>query len=227
MSKIIVGASSGIGSAIAKHWLAEGENFTAYSRENKNNLPNWKYLDVMQFDAGEKSDLAIDTLVYAPGTIVLKPIHLLKLDDFIKDMEINFFGAVRTVQHFLPNLKKSDNASILFFSTVAVQTGMAYHASIASAKGAIEGFTRSLAAELAPKIRVNCIALSLTDTPLATRLTDTEAKLSASMERHPVKRIGAADDVASLALWLTSEKSNFVTGQIIKMDGGISSIKNI
>jgi NAD(P)-dependent dehydrogenase (short-subunit alcohol dehydrogenase family) len=144
---------------------------------------------------------------------------------FKNDFETNVLGAVKVIQKYLPNLQKSEKASIVLFSTVAVQTGMSFHASVAASKGAIEGLTRSLAAELSPKIRVNCIAPSLTDTPLAAKLLDSEQKKIASSERHPLKTIGEAADVASMVTWLLSDSAKFVTGQVFKMDGGISSIK--
>lgn len=225
MQKIIIGGSSGIGASIIEEWEKQGAAYTAFSRENKNNLSNWQQLDITKTETFLPLNNEADTLIYCPGTILLKPIHLLKQEDFVRDMEVNFFGAVRSVQHFLPNLKKAKNASIIFFSSVAAQTGMPYHASIAAAKGALEAFTRSLAAELAPAIRVNAIALSLTDTPLASRLLNTEAKRNVSAGRHPLNRIGDAKNVASLALWLCSSHAQFITGQIIQMDGGISSVK--
>lgn len=121
-------------------------------------------------------------------------------------------------------LKKA-GGSVVLFSTVTVQQGMPFHASVASAKGAIEGLTRSLAAEWAPKIRVNCIAPSLTDTPLASRLLSTPEKKEAASNRHPMKRVGSADELGSIAAFLLSQKSSWVTGQIIGVDGGLSSLK--
>ena len=129
------------------------------------------------------------------------------------------------MQQILPNLKKSDSASILFFSTVAVQTGFNYHTQVAASKGAIEGLTKSLSAELAPKIRVNAIAPSITDTPLASKFLNSTDKVSANSDRHPLKRIGSPDDIANMASFLLSEESSWITGQILKVDGGISSIK--
>ena len=132
---------------------------------------------------------------------------------------------MKVICKYLPNLRASGKAGIVLFSTVAVQTGMPYHASIASAKGAVEGLTRSLAAEFAPHIRVNCIAPSITNTPLAEKLLNSDTKLKASEERHPLKRIGNAEEIAELAVFLLSDKSGFITGQILKTDGGISSLK--
>ena len=167
----------------------------------------------------------INGIVYCPGTINLKPLKSLKLEDFQNDLEINLLGAVKVINKYFSNLKSAEKASIVLFSTVAVQTGMPYHASIASAKGAIEGLTRSLAAEFAPSIRVNCIAPSITNTPLADKLLNNESKLKASEDRHPLKRIGSAEEIAHTVEFLLSDKSGFITGQIIKIDGGISSVK--
>lgn len=180
-----------------------------------------------QIDELPLIEKAIDGIVYCPGTINLKPLKSLKIEDFQKDFDINLLGAVRVINKYLNNLKSAKKPSIVLFSTVAVQTGMQYHASIASAKGAVEGLTRSLAAEFAPNIRVNCIAPSITSTPLAEKLLNNEAKLKASEDRHPLKRIGDAKEIAEIVGFLLSDKTGFITGQIIKVDGGISSIKNI
>ncbi|MDZ7358758.1 MAG: SDR family oxidoreductase, partial [candidate division KSB1 bacterium] len=168
----------------------------------------------------------LDGVVYCPGTINLRPFRQLKEEDFLTDFKINALGAVKTIQGTLNRMKKVEQtASIVLFSTVAVQTGMSYHASIASAKGAVEGLTRSLAAELAPKIRVNCIAPSLTDTPLAARLLGSEEKQQAAAERHPLKRFGQPEDIANLACFLLSDESSWITGQVLHVDGGMSSVR--
>ncbi|MEP6597760.1 MAG: SDR family oxidoreductase, partial [Ginsengibacter sp.] len=117
------------------------------------------------------------------------------------------------------------NASIVLFSTVAVQTGLPFHAQVAASKGALEGLTKALAAEFAPKIRVNCIAPSLTDTPLASSLLNTGQKAEANAQRHPLKRIGTTADIANLAEFILSDKASWITGQIIHVDGGISTLK--
>jgi NAD(P)-dependent dehydrogenase (short-subunit alcohol dehydrogenase family) len=146
--------------------------------------------------------------------------------DFQTDFEINVLNAIRSVQAYLPNLKLANQASILFFSSVAVQQGMSFHATIGVNKGAIEGLTRSLAAEFAPAIRVNCIALSLTDTKLAGKLTSTPEKIEAIAQKHPMKRIGNVQDVSNYAAFITSEEASWITGQILHLDGGMSAIKN-
>jgi NAD(P)-dependent dehydrogenase (short-subunit alcohol dehydrogenase family) len=170
-------------------------------------------------------DGEMDGLAYFPGSINLKPFKSLKEQDYIDDFKINALGAVKVVNQYLPNLKKVDKSSIVLFSTIAVQTGMPYHASIAMAKGAVEGLTRSLAAEFAPKIRVNAIAPSLTDTPLASKLLSNDEKKEASAKRHPLNSVGKAEDIADAAYYLISDKSSWVTGQILHVDGGMSSLR--
>jgi len=165
-------------------------------------------------------------LVYCPGSIVLKPFQRLSIDDFLADFNLNLLGAVKVVQGCLTRLKKSPTgSSIVLFSTVAVQTGMAFHASVASAKGAVEGLTRALAAEFAPRIRVNAIAPSLTETPLAENLLSNEDKRRAAAERHPLKRIGSPRDIAQLAVHLLSDNGSWITGQIMHVDGGMGSLR--
>jgi NAD(P)-dependent dehydrogenase (short-subunit alcohol dehydrogenase family) len=162
-------------------------------------------------------------LVYCPGTIMLKPFRAIKPEQFETDFRINVLGAVKSIQW--AQKKLAAGSSIVLFSTVAVGTGMPYHASIASAKGAIEGLTRSLAAEFAPRTRVNAIAPSLTDTPLAERLINSPERKKGSEERHPLKTIGQRSDMAAMAYFLLSRQSGWITGQILHVDGGISSIR--
>ncbi|WP_332911160.1 SDR family oxidoreductase [Algoriphagus boritolerans] len=168
----------------------------------------------------------IDGVVYCPGTINLKPFHRISIADFQNELEVNFFGAVRVLQACLKGLKKSSSPAVVLYSTVAVQTGMGFHAGIASAKGAVEGLTRSLAAEWAPsKIRVNAIAPSLTETPLASALLSTPERKEASDKRHPLGRIGTSGDIAEATVFLLSPKSSWMTGQILHIDGGMSNLK--
>lgn len=228
---IVIGGTSGIGLETTK-LLSKNNRVIVISRERKNidGMPNVEFYsaDVTKtIDDLPNIDGAINGIVYCPGTINLKPMKILKIEDFQNDFEINVLGAVKVINKYFANLKSSENASIVLFSTVAVQTGMQYHASIASAKGAVEGLARSLAAEFAPSIRVNCIAPSITNTPLADKLLNNDTKLKASEDRHPLKRIGNANEIAELASFLLSENSGFITGQIIKADGGISSIKTL
>jgi len=167
----------------------------------------------------------LDGLVYCPGTINLKPFHQLTEEDFLADFQVNLLGATRVLQQALPSLKKSPTASVVLFSTVAVKCGMPFHSSIAAAKGAVEGLTRSLAAEWAPKIRVNAIAPSLTDTPLAAIFLGDDKRREAAAERHPLKNIGQPEHVAELVSYLLSDAARFTTGQIFRPDGGLSSVR--
>jgi NAD(P)-dependent dehydrogenase (short-subunit alcohol dehydrogenase family) len=226
---VIIGASSGIGLGLAKS-LSKENRIYAYSRTKGElaDLTNVQFrsLDITKenIDLGELPDV-IDGLVYCPGTINLKPFRRITEEDFMDDFRINVIGAVKVIQQVYTKLRKSDNASIVLFSTVAVQTGMNFHSSIAASKGAVEGLVRSLAAEFAPKIRVNAVAPSLTDTPLAASLLSNESKRENSSKMHPMQRVGKIDDQVNAALFLLSEDSSWITGQILPVDGGMSSIK--
>lgn len=223
---LLIGGSYGIGKAIAEELASENNLFIA-SRSAENLTNNCTYL---QFDAttDNASELelpeTIDGLVYCPGSINLRPFKMLKPRQFEEDMNINFIGLVKSVHALLPKLKNSSQASLVFFSTVAVQTGMPFHTSVAAAKGAIEGFARSLAAEYAPSFRVNVIAPSLTDTPLAGKLLSSDEKKEKMGLRHPLKRVGTAKDIAKAAAYLLGDDSSWVTGQILGIDGGLSSL---
>jgi len=227
----IAGGSSGIGLAIVQALHAKGHEVYVGSRTNDqlaglggvHHLP----LDVTAEPLGLAGlPEALNGLVYCPGTIQLKPFQRLTIDDFLEDLQINFLGAVKTIQACLSRLRKANTgASVVLFSTVAVNTGMPFHASVASAKAAVEGLTRSLAAEFAPRIRFNAIAPSLTDTPLAQNLLSSEEKRRASAERHPLKRLGTPQDIAGLAVHLLSEAGSWLTGQIIHIDGGMSALR--
>lgn len=228
---LIIGGTSGIGLETTK-LLSENNRVIVLSRDKRNldglNNVGFYSADVLKSaDELPQIDGLIDGLVYCPGTINLKPLKGLKLEDFQKDFEVNLLGAVKVINKYLNNLKLAEKSSIVLFSTVAVQTGMAYHASVASSKGAVEGLMRTLAAEFAPNIRVNCIAPSITNTPLAEKLLNNEAKMKASEQRHPLKRIGSAEEIAKIVEFLLSSNSGFITGQIINVDGGISSIKSL
>lgn len=230
---LVVGGSSGIGLEVVRQATQLGAEVWSASRnhteELQNTGTNFINLDVTadDYQLDELPD-QLDALVYCPGTINLKPFHRLKIADFQNDYEVNVLGAVKVIQACLPRLKKSDAAAIVTFSTVAVQQGMGFHSSIAAAKGAVEGLTRSLAAELAPQnIRVNCIAPSLTDTPLAGQLLSSPEKREASEKRHPIKKVGQPKDLASVAVYLLSFSSEWITGQIWHIDGGMSSIKSL
>ena len=224
---LIVGGSSGIGLALVEAlqdicniYVA---NRTADTLEGKNvtHLPFDALTDTLDGSALPE----IHGLAYCPGSINLRPFKGLKPDTFSNDFDLNVLGAVRVLQSVEKNLKAAGKASVLFFSTVAVQTGMPFHASVAASKGALEGLTRSLAAEWAPTIRVNCIAPSLVNTPLADKFLNNEAKLAKASERHPLQRVGTAEEIAELGIFLLSGNSNWMTGQIITVDGGIGSLK--
>ena len=228
---VVVGGSSGIGLAITRRLVAKDFSVIVISRSADGwvDLPGATHvpLDITQ-DAidGKTLPEKIQGLAYCPGSIRLRPFHRLREEDFLADMRINFLGAVQAIQACLSGLKKADSqASIVLFSTVAVGTGMPFHASIASAKGAVEGLTRSLAAEFAPKIRVNAIAPSLTDTQLAQMLLSDDGKRSAAAERHPLKRFGKPDDIAAAATYLLDNSSSWITGQVMAVDGGMGSLR--
>ena len=227
---VIIGCGQGIGFATAKI-LSENNNVTGISRTHNPEVEKLK-IEFHQLDilAGNLDDInfpeVVDGLVYVPGSINLKPFNRLSTDDFKNDFEINVLGAVKIIQKLLPNLKKSESASIVLFSTVAAKLGMPFHSSISASKSAVEGLTKSLAAELsAQKIRVNAIAPSLTDTQLASQLLSTPEKREASGKRHPLQRVGNAEEMAKTTAFLLSADSSWITGQIIGIDGGMGSIK--
>ena len=224
---LIIGASSDIGKALANKLVKQKESVISISR----NLPDASFShfyqhNILSDEEMPKFDGTIDGLVYCPGSINLKPFRTLKKQDFLDDLELNVLGAIKAIQAYTTNLQQSKKPSIVLFSTVAVQTGMPFHSAVSISKGAIEGLTRALAAELSPKIRVNCIAPSLTQTAMAEKLINTPEKLEASNNRHPLKRIGNPTDIANTVEFLLSENASWITGQIIHVDGGMSSIKS-
>ena len=225
----IVGGSSGIGLSLIKQ-ISVKNNIYSASR-NDSNLNNYdveyiKYDSVNDFEI-DTSILPekIDGFVYCPGSINLRPFNTLKIESFLEDYNINFLGAIKSLKMILPLMQKSDNSSIVFFSTVAVSTGMPFHSSISSSKGAIEGLTRSLAAEFSPKIRVNSIAPSIVKTNLSEKFLNSDLKVEKASERHPLGRIGKVEEISKLAAYLLSDDSSWITGQVINIDGGIGSIR--
>ncbi len=224
---LLIGGSHGIGFEIALKLYSEHNIFIA-SRTSEN-LGNLEVTHIPYDASKDEIDTSvlperIDGFVYCPGSINLKPFKMLDAKAFEDDMQINFMFLVKIVHALLPKLKNSDQASLIFFSTVAVKIGMPFHTSIAAAKGAIEGFAKALAAEYAPQFRVNVIAPSLTDTPLAERLLGNDKKKEMMNNRHPMKRVGQAEDIANIARFLLSDDSSWITGQVIGVDGGMSTL---
>lgn len=224
---LLIGGSHGIGFEIALKLYSEHNIFIA-SRTSEN-LGNLEVTHIPYDASKDEIDTSalperIDGFVYCPGSINLKPFKMLNVKAFEDDMQINFMFLVKIVHGLLPKLKNSDQASLIFFSTVAVKIGMPFHTSIAAAKGAIEGFAKALAAEYAPQFRVNVIAPSLTDTPLAERLLGNDKKKELMNNRHPMKRVGQAEDIANIAKFLLSDDSSWITGQVIGVDGGMSTL---
>ena len=227
-SILIVGGSSGIGLALATQLASKNKVFVA-SRSSE----AIQHLDVehIVYDATQdeldtsKLPEVLHGFVYCPGSINLRPFKGMKLEAFQSDFEINVIGAVRSLKAVLAHLNASGNAAVVFYSTVAVQTGMPFHSSVAASKGAIEGLTRSLAAEFAPHIRVNAIAPSLVDTPLASKFLNNEVKMEKANERHPLGRVGNANEIAQATAFLLGEESSWMTGRILQLDGGIGNLK--
>jgi NAD(P)-dependent dehydrogenase (short-subunit alcohol dehydrogenase family) len=224
---LVIGGTSGIGLELVKKLSANGHQVYSASRRPFGAEGAIHFVFDARQDELPLASLPspLDGLVYCPGSINLKPFLRLTDEEFLEDFHLNCLGAIRCIRAALPLLKNADHSAILLFSTVAVQQGMPYHASIAAAKGAIEGLAKSLAAELAPKIRVNVIAPSLTNTPLASRILSSEEKQKVSAERHPLKRIGTAGDIASLAYFLLSDESSWITGQVMHVDGGLTTVR--
>jgi len=224
---LIAGATSEIGQDLIKKLLTNGNSVTTISRTKKElenvtshecDICNWQV-------ALPDIEGPFSGLVYLPGTINLHPFRQLSIDDFRNDMEINYLGAVRVIQTYLPQLVSEPNSSIVLISSVAASLGLFYHASIASAKAAVEGLGISLAAELAPKIRVNIVAPSITKTPLSEKLLDSETKIENMLKKHPLQMIGQPSDIANAIHYLLSEESRWITGQVLHVDGGFSNLK--
>ncbi|MBK8608648.1 MAG: SDR family oxidoreductase [Chitinophagaceae bacterium] len=225
---LIIGASSGIGKQLAIQLADAGHQVyaTYFNNITEDSLISYQRLNVLDETISlEGLPESIEGLVSCPGTINLKPSARIQPADFVQDFHLQFTGAINVLQSVLPKLKDAAQASVVLYSTVAVQTGLSFHTQVATSKGAIEGLSRALAAEWAPKIRVNCIAPSLTDTPLAASLLNTEQKAENNAQRHPMKRIGTAEDIANISEFLLSGKAGWITGQVIHVDGGLSTLK--
>ena len=224
---LVIGGNSLIGQEVIKLSNSKGDNVIATSRSTID-LPLENFIqldpneDLSSLDALPDS---IDALLYCPGSISLKSIQRMDISDIREDFRINVEGAFNIIKKVLPNLKKDEGASVVFISSVAAKSGMTFHSSIAASKAALEGFARSLASELAPRVAVNCIAPSLTNTPMAEHLLNNEKKLQSSEERHPLNTIGDPTKVAKVIYNLFSAKEDWITGQTISIDGGLSSLR--
>ncbi len=222
---LIIGGSSGIGKAAAEKLAKDNKVIATY---NENPITN---PDISSFQFNVLEDHIsfslpdeLDGLVYCPGNISLKPFSRFSEDDFRKDYELQVLGAVKIIQYALPQLKKSASASIILFSSIAAQKGFGFHSLISTHKAALEGLTLALSAEFAPKVRVNCIAPSLTQTPLSSGILNTEEKIQKFRDSNPMKRLGQPDDIAHAIEYLLSDKASWVTGQVFHIDGGASTL---
>ena len=224
---LLIGGSTGIGYELSQKLKEDNNIFISTRNQDKFNHPNIK-TNELDLDKEYETDWLpehLDGFIYLPGTINLRPFKGLKPSVFIEDFNINVMGCIKILQKVLPKIQVAENPSIVMFSTVAVKIGMPFHSSVSSSKGAIEGLTRSLAAEFAPKIRVNAIAPSILDTPLAEKFLNSETKLENSRNRHPMKEIGSPKDISEVVKFLLEDNSKWMTGQIIPFDGGMSSVK--
>lgn len=226
---LVIGGSSGIGKALVKQLSSAGHSvYATYYRKSPEPVPGASYHYLDATDASLNLDFlpeAIHGFVYCPGSINLLPFARIKPQDFVNDFELNVVGLIRVLQAVLPRMRSAAEASVVLFSTVAVSNGFSFHAQVGASKGAVEGLMRSLAAEFAPSIRVNAIAPSLVQTPLSERLLSTEEKKHNNAQRHPLKRLGTAEDIASLATFLLSDDSRWITGQVLGADGGLSTLR--
>ncbi len=232
---LIVGGTSGIGLEVAQRLHEENANVIVAARHQTEAVQTYGFqfiqVDVLNDDVKEAFKALPETLhglVYTPGSITLKPFQALKTEQIQEDLNINVMGAIKSAQGALKALKKGGDASIVLYSTVATQVGMPYHVSVATAKAALEGLGKSLAAELVKSnIRVNVVAPSLTNSPLAANLLSTEDKQEASNQRHPIGRYGEVKDVAGITQFLLSDDASWITGQVIGVDGGLSGVRSV
>ena len=224
---LVIGGNSSIGQEVIMLANSQGDNVIATSRSLIDiPLKNFIQLDPNDDLSGlDTLPDSIDALLYCPGSISLKSIQRMDISDVREDFRINVEGAFNIIKKVLPNLKKDDGASVVFISSVAAKNGMTFHSSIAASKAALEGFARSLASELAPRVAINCVAPSLTNTPMAEHLLNNEKKLQSSEERHPLNTIGDPARIAGVIYNLFSAKDNWITGQTINVDGGLSTLR--
>lgn len=227
---LVVGATKGIGLEITKQLIAINANVYTISRSELPNEITSSVIKHNQIDIKETFEIIglpekLDGVIYCPGNINLKPFFRIKPEDFLNDFNLNLVGAVRVLNQTISKLNLSDSASVILFSSVAASIGMNFHSATSSVKAALEGFTKSMAAEYAPKIRFNAISPTLTDTDLAKTLLNTEDKRKILADRNPMKRIGNTKDIANMAMFLLSENSTYITGQIIAVDGGMNNLK--
>jgi len=222
---VVIGGSKGIGNAIVSNLLANNKVINISRTAPEQTHENLTHISCNVLEDELPEIETVDSLIYCPGSINLKPISRLSIDDFKSDFEINVLGAVKAIQKYLPSLKKNEKPSILLFSTVAAKLGMPFHASVAASKAGVEGFVKSLGAELAPTVRVHAIAPTVTDTQLASKLLRNEKMIDAITERHPLKKFLNPQEVAKMALFLISDNAASLSGQIFEMDCGIVSFK--
>jgi len=235
MKKVILGATGSIGSTLAKSLVGSGDEVHLVGRDEAtlSNLANelnssFTTCDVLEENFTDKilSDLGetpINGLAYCVGSIDLKPLKLTKKSDFMQSFNLNLVSAAEIIKSLADNLKQN-KGSIVLFSTVAVKQGFPNHAIVSSAKGAVEGLTLALAAEFAPNIRVNCIAPSLTKSKISEFILKNEKMAESIAKMHPLKRVGEGSDSSSVAKFLLSEESSWITGQIFGVDGGRSTV---
>jgi NAD(P)-dependent dehydrogenase (short-subunit alcohol dehydrogenase family) len=219
---LFIGSNSEIAQQALKILESYGNKVICISRNHTGEIEN-NFIGNPVTNELPNIESEINGLVYFPGSITLKPFRSLKQVDFQNELEINVLGAINAIQKYGSKLK--EGSSIVLFSTVAVQVGMPFHSAVAVAKGAVEGLTRALAAEFAPKIRVNCIAPSLTNTKMAEKFLNTPEKKEAAGQRHPLKKVGQPEDLANTVVFLLNDNSKWITGQIFHVDGGLSSLK--
>ena len=223
---LIIGSSSALGRAASEMLRDSGEYTIGVGRTDQSLSYNEHHI-INDYDFGNFPviDKPIHGLVYCPGTIQLKPFHRITPEEWVAELRVNLMGAVATVQHYLSQLKSAGRASVIFVSTVAVKSGMPFHASVATSKAALEGLSRSLAAEYAPVIRFNVVAPGLTESGLSERLLNSPEKWEAAAKRHPMKSIGKPADLASAACFLLSDQAGWITGETLAVDGGMANLR--